>query len=106
MASSSAPWSSSPSSSSERGSSPDKDGPPSGDGGTDLGQAAGQLRLRSHAELGVDPGQMGLDRAAADEETIPDLLGGQPLGRQLRHFPLPAGEGAGTENGVGGPPAG
>jgi hypothetical protein len=51
-------------------------------------------------------GEVGLHRALADVEPLPDHLGGQALDRQGDHLVLLVGERFGAERGGRGPPSG
>src|SRR5687768_1801819 len=64
-------------------------------GRTSQAQLAGsldELVLRGDAELGVDPGQVTLHRALADEEGLADSGGCPALDGQPGHLRLPRGE--------------
>ena len=76
---------------------------PAGASAGELGGQPDEVELRADAELGVDAGQMALDGAFADVKAAGHLPGGEPLGGQRGHFPLPAGERAGAEDRAGGP---
>ena len=57
-----------------------------------VGEAAGELRARADAQLGVGVLEVHLDRADGDEEALRDLLVRQPFGCELRDALLRGGQ--------------